>query len=124
MDSAVIDTINDYVNDLETNYIFFFASLVASNINAFYTRFNNRNYMSLDGIINDSKEYYLKDDKEKNLLYYLIDEALKEKYHLKIKDKEKGRENRWLTTKKVITRSILTGIQVIWQKPESKFLMT
>ena len=45
--------------------------------------------MSLDGIINDSKEYYLKDDKEKNLLYYLIDEALKEKYHLKITDKEK-----------------------------------
>lgn len=89
MDSAVIDTINDYVYDLETNYIFFFASLVASNINAFYTRFNNRNYMSLDGIINDSKEYYLKDDKEKNLLYYLIDEALKEKYHLKITDKEK-----------------------------------
>ena len=89
MDSAVIDRINDYVNELETNYIFFFAYLVASNINAFYTRFNNRNYMSLDGIINDSKEYYLKDDKEKNLLYYLIDEALKEKYHLKITDKEK-----------------------------------
>ena len=43
----------------------------------------------LDGIINDSKEYYLKDDKEKKLLYYLIDEALKEKYHLKITDKEK-----------------------------------
>ena len=69
--------------------LFFFASLVASNINAFYTRFNNRNYMSLDGIINDSKEYYLKDDKEKNLLYYLIDETLKEKYHLKITDKDK-----------------------------------
>ena len=45
--------------------------------------------MSLDGIINDSKEYYLKDDKEKNLLYYLIDETLKEKYHLKITDKDK-----------------------------------
>ena len=89
MDSAVIDTIDDYVNALETNYMFFFASLVASNINAFYTRFNNRNYMSLDGIINDSKEYYLTDDKEKKLLYYLIDEALKEKYHLKITDKEK-----------------------------------
>lgn len=89
MDSAVIDTIDDYVNALETNYMFFFASLVASNINAFYTRFNNRNYMSLDGIINDSKEYYLKDDKEKNLLYYLIDETLKEKYHLKITDKDK-----------------------------------
>ena len=89
MDSAVIDTINYYVNDLETNYIFFFASLVASNINAFYTRFNNRNYMSLDGIINDSKEYYLTGDKEKNLLYYLIDKTLKEKYHLKITDKEK-----------------------------------
>ena len=89
MDSAVIDTIDDYVNDLETNYIFFFASLVASNINAFYTRFNNRNYMSLDGIINDSKEYYLTGDKEKNLLYYLIDKTLKEKYHLKITDKEK-----------------------------------
>ena len=89
MDSAVIDTIDDYVNALETNYMFFFASLVASNINAFYTRFNNRNYMSLDGIINDSKEYYLKDDKEKNLLYYLIDKTLKEKYHLKITDKEK-----------------------------------
>ena len=89
MDSAVIDTIDDYVSDLENNYIFFFASLVASNINAFYTRFNNRNYMSLDGIINDSKEYYLTDDKGKNLLYYLIDKTLKEKYHLKITDKEK-----------------------------------
>ncbi len=89
MDSAVIDTIDDYVNALETNYMFFFASLVASNINAFYTRFNNRNYMSLDGIINDSKEYYLTGDKEKNLLYYLIDKTLKEKYHLKITDKEK-----------------------------------
>ena len=89
MDSAVIDTIDDYVNALETNYMFFFASLVASNINAFYTRFNNRNYMSLDGIINDSKEYYLTGDKEKHLLYYLIDKTLKAKYHLKITDKEK-----------------------------------
>ena len=45
--------------------------------------------MSLDGIINDFKEYYLTGDKEKNLLYYLIDKTLKEKYHLKITDKEK-----------------------------------
>lgn len=89
MNSEALDTIDSYINDLESNYIFFFASLVASNINAFYNRFNYRNYMSLDGIINDSKEYSLTNDKKKSLLYYLIDKSLKENYNLKVIDRDK-----------------------------------
>lgn len=79
----------EYAKDMKINYISFLALYVASNIDALYCRFNNNYDMSLDTMINDSKDQFVLNQKDTQLLYKLIDKALEDEYSLKITNRNK-----------------------------------
>lgn len=73
-----------FENDMRINYISFFATLVASNIDAYYHRFGNNHEMSLETIMTISQDIFTLTKEEQVTVYKLITKTLKDEYKLEI----------------------------------------
>lgn len=85
-----------YMQDKKANYIKFLSSLIASNINAWYTRYHNKDDLSFEIVAKEAQEAFRLSNEDNNIIYNNVINILKENYHLKITNLEK------LTVEKIL----------------------
>lgn len=78
----------DFKNDTKKNYIIYYANLVSSNIYALYKNFGNEHNLSYKQIYRMSSDIIVLNSEELKILDRLIVMKLKEKYNLKMTEKE------------------------------------
>ncbi len=78
----------DFKNDTKKNYIIYYANLVSSNIYALYKNFGNEHNLSYEQIYNMSSDIIVLNSEELKILDRLIVMKLKEKYNLKMTERE------------------------------------
>lgn len=78
----------DFKNDTKKNYIIYYANLVSSNIYALYKNFGNEHNLSYEQIYRMSSDIIVLNSEEIKILDRLIVMKLKEKYNLKMTEKE------------------------------------
>lgn len=78
----------DFKNDTKKNYIIYYANLVSSNIYALYKNFGNEHNLSYEQVYNMSSDIIVLNSEEIKILDRLIVMKLKEKYNLKMTEKE------------------------------------
>lgn len=78
----------DFKNDTKKNYIIYYANLVSSNIYALHKNFGNEHNLSYEQIYNMSSDIIVLNSEELKILDRLIVMKLKEKYNLKMTERE------------------------------------
>lgn len=82
MDRKKLDEL--YMQDKKENYINFLSLLIASNINAWYFRYNNKDDLSFQIVAREAKEAFMLSPEDCTLVHNNIIDILEKQYNLKI----------------------------------------
>ena len=73
-----------YMQDKKENYIKFLSLLIASNINAWYFRYHNKDDLSYQIVVREAKEAFMLSTEDCALVHNNIIDILEKQYNLKI----------------------------------------
>lgn len=73
-----------YMQDKKENYVRFLSLLIASNIDAWYARYHNKDNLSFQIICNEAMEAFMLSADDYNLVCSNVVDILKTQYNLKI----------------------------------------